>query len=400
MTVGWLATYQPAWEAKSRRIMGPDEDLLTMAVAAATAVVEASGTRAVGRIVIVTDHPDVINSAAYGVVRRALGIAAPVPVEFRLGGAPATLDAVVTSPADTLVIGVEDGSLGAAAGAALIADHGMTVDDAGVVDGSLPMRVRSLGSSQDRLYDDGRLERERGWRPAIQELAGGDEPVRIAGIPAKEAARLFRHAVGTGEAVGAAAPFFTLASIASASAAVKLVALDEASGRAAVVSGGTPGIVTTTRRAAVPAEQAPRFVDDGTEIPVALPAYERAFDAKVGFVAARCECGELSYPARALCLSCGESAKTTPVALPREGTVYTVVTVHIKVPAMATPYARAVVDVDGTSLRVLAAVTDVPPLSCGIGDQGRFVLRRIATREGVPDYGFSFQPAEREAVAG
>lgn len=400
MTIAWVSTYQPAWEAKSRRIMGPDEDLLTMAVAAAAAGLQSLEADPVGRIILVTDQPDVINTAAYGVIRRSLGLPDPIPVEFRVGGAPAALDALVSSPTGTLVIGVEDRSRGAAAGAALVTDRGMTVEHAGRVDGSLPMRVRALGAPHARLYDDARLERERGWRPAIQELVDGQDPVFIAGITAKEAPKLFRQAVGTDEAVGASAPFFALAGMASESQRGVLVAVDEASGQAARVEGGTPAMVRDSRRSAVPAELAPRFVDDGTEIPVALPAYERAFDAKVGFVAARCECGELSYPPRSLCLSCGTSGASTPVALPREGTVYTVVTVHIKVPAMATPYARAVVDVDGTPLRVLAAVTDVPPLTCGIGDHGSFVLRRVATREGVPDYGYSFQPTEREAVTG
>jgi uncharacterized OB-fold protein len=398
VTIAWLSTYQPAWESKSRRVMGPDEDLVTLAVDAASPGMRGFGGDSIARIIVVTEQPDVINTAAYGVLRRSLGIPDPVAVEFRVGGAPAALDALASSPTGTLVIGVENGTRGAAAGAALVADRGMAVDHLGRVDRSLPMRVHALGSPRPRLYDDARLERERGWRRAIEDLADGTDPVVIAGITAKEAPKLLKQAVGTDDAVGAASPFFALARMAAESGSGRLVALDEASGQAASVKGGTPAMIRTQRRAAVPAELAPRFADDGTEIPVALPAYERAFDAKVGFVAARCECGELNYPPRSLCLSCGASGRSTPEALPREGTVYTVVTVHIKVPAMATPYARAVVDVDGTPLRVLAAVTDVPPLTCAIGDRGRFVLRRVATREGVPDYGYSFQPTEREAV--
>jgi uncharacterized OB-fold protein len=58
-----------------------------------------------------------------------------------------------------------------------------------------------------------------------------------------------------------------------------------------------------------------------------------------------------------------------------------------------TPYSLAVVEVDGTGVRLLAPVTDVPAGTAGIGDRGVLVLRCLAERETGPDYGYAFQPA-------
>jgi uncharacterized OB-fold protein len=87
----------------------------------------------------------------------------------------------------------------------------------------------------------------------------------------------------------------------------------------------------------------------------------------------------------------------TLVPLPRTGTVYTGVTVRIPVPGLPTPYSLVIVDLDGVSLRVLARVTGAEPGTARIGDRGRMVLRRVAVRSGVPDYGYAFCPEEATA---
>ena len=47
---------------------------------------------------------------------------------------------------------------------------------------------------------------------------------------------------------------------------------------------------------------------------------------------------------------------------------------------------------DGVGVRSLVTVTDAPSNSAAIGASGRMVLRRVATRAGVPDYGYAFSP--------
>jgi uncharacterized OB-fold protein len=45
-----------------------------------------------------------------------------------------------------------------------------------------------------------------------------------------------------------------------------------------------------------------------------------------------------------------------------------------------------------TGVRLLSRLTGVPAGQVAIGDRGRMVLRRVAVRTGVPDYGYGFLP--------
>ena len=61
------------------------------------------------------------------------------------------------------------------------------------------------------------------------------------------------------------------------------------------------------------------------------------------------------------------------------------------IPGVAGPYDLAIVALDDSPVRVLAQVADVGRRETGIGERGRLVLRRVAVREGVPDYGYAFR---------
>ena len=105
MTVVRIGTYEPVWDTGRGRAAGADEDVVTLAVAAAETILDDASD--VGRIVIVTRTPDVLEGAGLRVISRSLGLGADVPVELRVGGAPATLEALLSSPAGTVVIGVD-----------------------------------------------------------------------------------------------------------------------------------------------------------------------------------------------------------------------------------------------------------------------------------------------------
>ncbi len=135
-------------------------------------------------------------------------------------------------------------------------------------------------------------------------------------------------------------------------------------------------------------------VTPGPEIKISLPAYERAFEPKLRLEAGRCpHCGTLALPPRHRCLGCGAEGDAELVELPRDAVVYTTTTIHTPVPGLATPYTIVIVDLGDTGVRLLAQVTGADPGSVAIGDQGAMVLRRVAERSGIPDYGYSFAPA-------
>lgn len=396
MTVVRIGTYEPVWDTGRGRAAGADEDVVTLAVAAAETILDDASD--VGRIVIVTRTPDVLDGAGLRVVSRSLGLGADVPVELRVGGATATLDALLSNPAGTVVIGVDVDDPGTLSAAALIgaAGEGLGLEAAQRSLGSLPMRVRHVGEPGAAIYNDGRVERELATAPLLDALGSADHDSYVAGLGSGDAERLGARPTNS-PSVGAASPITVLAQLAEAGSHARLVALDTASGVAVDVVPGGSVAVRRESREAIAAKQRPVMRVDA-EIPFSMPAYARAFDAKVGLTAAQCECGEISYPPRLVCLACDRFDATQPVELPRTGEVYTTVTVHTPVPGVPGPYAIAIISLDDSPVRVLAQVADAVAPGAAIGDRGRLVLRLVATREGVPDYGYSFQAAARSEI--
>ncbi|GAB3081928.1 OB-fold domain-containing protein [Nocardioides zeae] len=388
MSVAALSLYRPVWESRGQRVAGPDEDVLTLAVAAARPLAE---QHPVARVVLLTSAPDVLEGFGTGVVARALGLGDAAPVELRIGGADAALGVLLEAAAGTLVVGVDLAPGSAAAGAALMADGGgILLSEAGSVHGSLPMRVRHAGAQLAAVYGDGRVERELATAPLVERLRG-EGTTYVVGASPSEAKRLGAAPLPV-PTRGPAGVFFALAALGSGDAAegaARLVALDAASGRAADVS-TTSVEVLRDERPGVPVAERPSITQP-VEIPFSMPAYARAFEAKIGLIAATCECGATSFPPRQLCLECGETERTTPTPLARTGEVYTYVKVHVPIPGIAGPYGLAIVSVDDTTVRVLAQVADVGAREARIGERGQLVLRRVAVREGVPDYGYAFR---------
>ena len=407
MIVTAVGTYEPVWSAVPDkrggrpRLAGPDEDVITMTVAVALAVLE-DRVATVSRVVLVTNDADMIEGVPTAVVGRAIGLRPDVPIDFRVGGAAATLDAVLECGAGALVVGVDLTAAGAAAGAVLTGEGGpgTSVQFAGRQLGSLPMRIRHAGADRAIVYQDPRVERELGWARVLDALRPAHGDVFVAGVPRREVVRLGASAGNDVPYLGSVAPIFLLAELVAARRSGRLIAIDVATGTAADVD-YRPGSLTVARRGVPvdaklrPAQGSDAAGHGAAEIPFSMPAYARAFEAKVGFAAARCSCGELSYPPRLLCLRCGKQGDTSPELLPRTGVVYSAVTVHTAVPGIPGPYALAIVSLDESPVRVLARVSDAGPADCRIGDHGRLALRLMAVREGVPDYGYAFCPDQQ-----
>lgn len=387
MRVTSLSLYRPTWSADGvARSPGSDEDEITMVVAALRPLVEAG--EVLRRIVVVTRSPALVEGNAAAVIAHAVGLP-DLPVQHVLGGGPSVIDQMLSGASGTAVVGVEVcGASGA--GAVLLADSGADLSAEGRERTSLPARVRHLGDAAARNYDDPRLLREIAWRPALISLAG-DGPSIAVGVPASladvaGADRAASEAVGVD---GPAAVAFGLAACAERGGG-RLVAVEQ-DVAAAVRLTGSP----TVHRSERPAIAWPdlRYGGDA-EIPISLAAYARAFEAKVGLQAGCCpNCSTLSCPPRYHCLECGAEGAVALVALPRRATVYTVVTVRVPVPGLTSPYTLAIVELEGVDVRLLVQVADVPPGSTAIGDEGELVLRKVADRHGIPDYGYAFCPS-------
>lgn len=386
-----FGTYQPAWIDGRSRVLGPDEDMITVAVAAGRSALAGADRAAVSRVVLVCAEPDYLTGAPLPILVRGLELGGQVPAELRVGGAPAALDAVAHAAPGTLVIGVESG-VGAGGVGALVGSGGLRVEHAETLQSSLPMRVHASGEPTTSVYDDGRVERELGWRPTLDSLDAARNQPLLVGVPAKEASRLGGRSVPDGPG-GAAGALFVLARMAKEGETRRVIALDSAIGVAVDVTVDCEVAVVSDARPPLQSSGRPRRVGPSLTIPMSMPSYRRAVIEKVGLLGWRCpDCGAQAYPRRELCLGCRRSTESESFPLPRRGEVYSTVTVHAPVPGIPTPRALAIVSLPPTSVRVLAHVTDTAPDTCAIGAAGDLVLRLVAEREGVPDYGYAFRP--------
>jgi uncharacterized OB-fold protein len=383
--VASIGTYLPCWGTSARRVPGDDEDALTLAVEAGRAAL-ADRARP-QRVVLVSRDLPLLEGGNAAVLLAGVGLDPEIEVSEILGGAPAVLDSLSSARPHTLVIGADTGSAGAAA--ALVDSEGVHLRPVARISRSLPVRTRDAsGTVHD--YGDPRLLRERGLRASLA-AAGPVEPVVLAGVDARQSA-----AVGVGRSAelpttGASSALFALAALVQAGTTGGLFAADQASVTGVEVGDGA---ATVQRN-----ERAPRPVPEGTrtagaEIPVSLAAYDRAFDAKTRWEAGRHPGrDELDFPPRYRLDQDGSlRGDYALVPLPRTGTVYTGVTVHVPVPGLTTPYSLVIVELDEVGVRALVTVTGTEPGTVRIGDRGRLVLRRVALRSGVPDYSYAFRP--------
>lgn len=382
--VASIGTYLPCWGSSLHRVAGDDEDVVTMAVEAGRAALDAGVP--VERVVLVSRHLPLTESSNAAVLLAGLGLDPELEVDERLGGAPATVDALSSARPRTLIIGADLNPAGAAA--LVTGEHGLRVRTAARVARSLPVRTRNAtGDVHD--YGDPRLLHERGLVASLA-AAWLDTPVAVAGVDHPRAAELCLPDPPVLPTVGASASLFALASLAERGTVGPLVAVEQAILSGISVTGGTAAI---HRRELAPQPVPDGFVADA-DIPISLAAYERAFEAKVRWEAGTFGDGEaLDFPPRYRVGDDGTLATDYElVPLPRTGTVYTETTVHIPVPGLRSPYSLVIVELDDVAVRALVKVTGATPGTVEIGDRGRLALRRVAVRSGVPDYGYAFEP--------
>jgi uncharacterized OB-fold protein len=401
-----IGTYLPPWvHGGARRVKGPDEDALTMAVAAGRV---ADPDASAQRVVMVSRNFPLLEGGNGAVLLAGLSLPADTPVAEVLGGAPAALDQIIASAEGTLVVATDDAD--SAVGAAALLTGGSDADASVTAVGrqtrSLPLVARSDDGSRHR-YADPRLQREVGVKSTLArlELTGDRAVAAVAGVTAAQ--------LGPGLDTSAAVDDPTVC----AAAVIRLIA--------DTIDNGTPGLVLAIEQSTITAAALrlgttpPRIVRDeaparelpetriaeGAGIPISLAAYARAFEPKLRWEAAVFDerpgiDAAPQFPPRARVDTSGGLATDYRLEpLPRTGTVYTHTTIRIPVPDLPSPYSLAVVQLDDSPVRVLLKVTGVPPGEATIGQPGSVVLRKIATRAGIPDYGYAFWPGKQGAHA-
>ncbi|WP_166908061.1 OB-fold domain-containing protein [Mycobacterium sp. DL440] len=400
--VAAIGTYLPPWTVRERRVKGPDEDALTMAVAAGRA---ADPNAIARRVVLVSRDFPLLEGGNGGVLLAGLSLAADVAVSEVLGGAPAVLDQILGAAEGTLVIAADDASVAGAA-AVLTGAEGATLAPVARQIRSLPTTTRGEDGTRHQ-YGDPRLQREVGVRSTVARL-GLDNSRTVAAVVGVKAREL-----GVTVGVTGAIEY----PISSASGAIRaladliekgqtsglLVAIEQASVTAAEVS--TSAKAPTIARDEAPARAMPTLrTADGNGIPISLPAYARAFEPKLRWEAAVFEerpgIGTTpQFPPRARVDDDGGLVTDYRLEpLPRTGTIYTQTTIRIPVPDLPGPYSIAVVQLEGSTVRVLMKITGVPAGDAAIGQSGSVVLRKLADRAGVPDYGYAFWPSTAEGT--
>ena len=368
-----------------------------MAVAAGRMAMAAAGRMAmavvgagpVKRVVLVTREFPLLEGGNSAALLAGLGLPRDVEVREVLGGAPAALEAVADAEDGTLVIGADE-TPGAGAAAVLCGLEGVSLRLVGRVNRSLPVVTRNA-RGETREYGDPRLLRESGLGASVAALGLTGPVSAVVGATGRDAALMSDGGpqVPTG---GASATLLALAELVEGGAGGRILAVDQATITGADLGSGT---VSVGRDEVTPVSVPAGQLTPGPEISISLPAYERAFEAKLRLEAARCEqCGTLSYPARFRCLTCGSEQPPGTVALPRDAVVYTKAVVHVPVPGLTTPYTLVVAELGDTGVRVLVRVTGSASGQIEIGATGNVVFRKVADRTGVPDYGYGFLPTE------
>lgn len=390
-SVSAVGTYLPPWGSVGARIPGPDEDAVTMAVAAGLSALHGLDFDVVSRVVLVTRDLPLLDGGNGAVLLAGIGLSADTAVVEQVGGAADALADVADAAMGTLVVAADLAPAGAAA--VLLGADGADIDAVGRVARSLPVRTRGRdGVTRD--YDDPRLMRERGTALGIERLGLSGKPDIVAGLPAKLAKPLCAGAPHELPTVGASSALFAVAVAVAESSPSVVVAVDQGSACAVSVSGGAA--VHRNEREAQPVLKLTQ--NPGPDISISLAAYERAFEPKLRWEAGQCDnCATLAFPPRYRCLECGTENAWSLTPLPRTGEVYTVVTIHVPVPGLLTPYSIAIVELGDVGVRALVKVTGTPAGTMAIGDAGELVLRRVAMRSGVPDYGYAVIPAVQAA---
>lgn len=412
----------------TRSAAGPDEDALTLAVAAAARAVEASG--------LAPDQVDLLFLASTtlphherqsaAIVAAALDLRRDVRTADVTGSLRAGLDATFAA-ADAILAGTARAAIVVAAdcrlatpgspaeqtygdGAAAIVlarDGGLArIEGAGVTRRAEAARWRSSDERLVRTYE-ARLERVSGYgrelpaaaRHALDE-AGVDDP--------KDAVRAYPTADREVGDWGAAAPMLALVrALEDAPPDTRILWGAPGDGAAAawVVRGEAPATAPSfrsqlegrTRLGQYGSFAADRGLIAGHGEPeapnVSAVAAWRREDQVIGRMAGLCrECGARQYPQSRACVRCGAHEAQELVVMASRGTVYTFTLDHLANGVyQSVPTAKCVLDLDDGT-RFYAEMSEAQPDTVRPGMPVELTFRLRTQGGGYRNYGWKCRP--------
>ena len=394
-----IGTYLPPWSSGDRHVKGPDEDALTMAVAAGRAADPGASAQ---RVVMVSRNFPLLEGGNGAVLLAGLSLGADVPVAEVLGGAPALIDQAGSAEPGTLVIAADDSDAAVGAGALLTGDSGATLTPVARQTRSLPLLARGDDGTR-HAYVDPRLQREVGVRATLTRLGltGTPTVAAVVGVKAAHLGRPFdTSAAIEDDSISAAAVVRLLADAIDKGATGLVIAIEQSAVAVAALERGDsrPRIARDEH----PARELPKMrVAQGVGIPISVAAYSRAFEPKIRWEAAIFDerpgiDTAPQFPPRVRVDDSGalsDHYRLEP--LPRTGTVYTQTTIRIPVPDLPSPYSLAVVQSDNSPVRVLLKVTGVPAGRRPSGRPARWYYARSRPVRAYRTTGTHSGPAER-----
>lgn len=436
-----------------KAVPAADEDVVTMAIAAARDALDRSDAHAedFSFVGLATTTPPLAEEELAPRVVRSLGGASDARTVTATASPLAGLDVLERAVnADGLALAIaadapigkpaeSDHRLGAAAVAFLVDDSApvMLIDAAAYSDEYPGVRYRGRGSEEVDALGVTTYERDavgESIAAVISDLEVADPagaalhqpngglPYRVGGRVNIADAAIERGTVvdRVGDAGAATVPLGFCAALASADSDDATIAADFGGG------GGALGLAFTGRLNAMPTVE--RILDGGESVSydrylrergyvvdsevagggahISLPSWRRSLGGRYRLVAGRCpSCGGLTFPAEGACGVCHDRGAFEHVELPREGVIDAVTVIgqggappeFVPQQERDGPYAVAIVRFthEGESVTIPMQLTDCDPKSVAVGADVRATIRRVYTDEKIPRYGSKATPVWR-----
>lgn len=420
------------------RVAGPDEDAVTLAVAAAVAL-PSEIVRACSTVILARTGPAAGSGDGAAVVAMALGLPRPTRT-FEVAGSDrcffAALEvavALVRSDPDAavLVVGGDDSRFPPGGTTERRHGHGGA---AAVVSGA-PGAAMWLGSTSasapvpDRWFGTDGARRDAGERffalsvvpalladlPPIGSTGGSSTADVLVALPDRRAAERIAATLGSAGTLEVAAAWdhgvpaavlpavLLVEGIAAAASGITLDVLAFGSGASRIrVEVGDPGRARPVVEQPGPMLAYATFLRSAGAIepPISAPAASpvsawRDLDVTLGLLGAVCDaCGATYFPLRPACAACGAHARSRPVRLVGEATVVTSTTDHlvagVNPGTPESPTTMVVAETEAGARLFLPAVHGAIP---AIGSRVRTVLRLAHQGGGFRNYHWRLAPA-------